>query len=119
MGFASAKALSGGGSAAVVEFRVIGETDSNTLVTLSEVLASNADGDNLPLGIGNGLFTAGKPEAGDGNGDSRITALDALIALRMARGQATVDLVMDLNGDGRVTTEDVRQILATAKPSHP
>ena len=117
MGFASTKALSGGGSAAVVEFRVVGETDSNTLVTLSEVLASDANGDNLPLGIGNGLFTAGTPEAGDGNGDSQITALDALIALRMARGQATVDLVMDLNGDGRVTTEDVRQILATAKPS--
>ena len=117
VGFASATALSGGGSAVVVEFRVIGEPDSNTLVTLSEVSASDADGATLSLGIGNGLFTAGKPKTGDGNGDGNITALDALMALKMVRGQATVDLVMDMNGDGAVTIEDVRQILAAAKPS--
>ena len=114
MGFASTTGLSGGGSAVIVEFRVIGETDANTLFTLSEVLANDSDGNRLPLGIGSGLFTVGKPETGDGNGDSQITALDALIALKMVRGMVDVDLVMDLNGDGMVTTEDVRQILATA-----
>ncbi len=117
MGFASTTALSGGGSAVVVEFRVIGETDSNTLVTLSEVLANDSDGNPITIGIGNGLLTAAKPESGDGNGDSQITALDALIALKMVRGLAPEDLVMDLNGDGAVTLEDVRQILVTAKPS--
>jgi len=117
IGFASTTGLSGGGSAVVVEFRVIGDADSNSLITLSEVLASDSSGNRLPLGIGNGLFTVGKPETGDGNGDSRITALDALIALKMVRGLVPVDLVMDVNGDGSVTIEDVRQILATARPS--
>ena len=116
LGFASTTSLSGGGSALVVEFRVIGEEDSNTLITLSEVLASDSVGNRLPLEIGNGLLTVGESETGDGNGDSQITALDALIALKMVRGLAPVDLVMDLNGDGTVTTEDVRQILAIARP---
>ncbi len=117
MGFAATTGLNGGGSAVVVEFRVIGEVDSNSLITLSEVLASDSDGNRLPLGIGNGLFKVEKPETGDGNGDSQITALDALIALKMVRGLVPEDLVMDLNGDGKVTSEDVRQILAIAGTS--
>ena len=117
MGFASASALNGGGSAVVVEFRVIGDAASNTLVTLTDVLASDGKGDTISLGIGSGLFTAGTPEAGDGNGDNQITALDALIALKMVRGLVSEDLVMDLNDDGRVTVEDVRLILAAARPS--
>lgn len=116
MGFASTAGLSGGGSAAVVEFRVIGEPDSHTLITLSEVLANDSDGDTINLDIGDGVLTVGQPDNGDGNGDSKITALDALIALKMARGLTPVDLVMDLNGDGSVTTVDVRLILATARP---
>lgn len=117
MGFASASALNGGGSAVVVEFRVIGDAASNTLVTLTDVLASDGNGDTISLGIGSGLFIAGTPEAGDGNGDNQITALDALIALKMVRGLVSEDLVMDMNGDGRVTVEDVRIILAAARPS--
>ncbi len=117
MGFASASALNGGGSAVVVEFRVIGDAASNTLVTLTDVLASDGNGDTISLGIGSGLLIAGTPEAGDGNGDNQITALDALIALKMVRGLVSEDLVMDMNGDGRVTVEDVRIILAAARPS--
>ena len=116
MAFASDTGLSGGGSAVVVEFRVIGDENANTLITLSEVLASDSDSNPLSLEIGDGLITVGKPETGDGNGDGQITALDALIALKMVRGLAPVDLVMHFNEDGRVTTEDVRQILAKAKP---
>lgn len=114
--FASESDLSGGGSAAVVEFKVIGESDSKTLITLSEVFASDSDANSLSFGIGSGLMTVGTPETGDGNGDNQISAVDALIALKMVRGLAPVDLVMDLNGDGSVTIEDVRQILASSGP---
>ena len=53
---------------------------------------------------------------GDGDGDGVITALDGLIALRMAADIMAVDLALDMDGDGAVTIEDARKILALAKP---
>ena len=120
VGFAATTGLSGGGSAVIVEFRTIGEQDTASLVTLTDVLASNSSGAQLPLQLGEGLLTVGQPMAGDGNGDGQITALDALIALKMSMQLSSQlspeNLVMDLDGDGNVTAEDVRQILVKAKP---
>lgn len=39
------------------------------------------------------------------------TALDALIALKMAEGTIPVEAEYDVNGDGQVTVDDARQIL--------
>ena len=52
---------------------------------------------------------------GDGNGDGRITAVDALIALKMFVGLKTEDLVLDMDGDGRVTPDDARRLLTLAR----
>lgn len=120
VGFAATTGLSGGGSAVIVEFRTIGEEDTASLITLTDVLASNSSGAQLPLQLGEGLITIGQPMAGDGNGDGQITALDALIALKislqLSQELSRENLVMDLDGDGSVTVEDVRQILVMAGP---
>ncbi len=42
------------------------------------------------------------------------TALDALIALKMAEGSLPVDLAFDVTGDGQVTVDDARAILKWA-----
>jgi hypothetical protein len=51
---------------------------------------------------------------GDCNGDGKITAVDALCALRMAVEKIPEDLVMDVNGDGEVSSLDAREILRKA-----
>ena len=72
-------------------------------------------GNARSIEVTEGSFMVETPTAGDGNGDGKITALDALIALRMSAGIAGVDLLMDVTGDGRVTPRDARQLLSVAK----
>ena len=116
VGFAATTGSSGGGSAVVMEFRIIGEQGSFSPLILSEVLASDSEGERLPLNLGDGQLIVGQPVVGDGNGDGKITALDGLIALRMFQQLSPEDPVLDVDGDGRVTPADARQILAMARP---
>ena len=116
LGFAATTELSGGGSAAIMEFRVIGEHGAASPVTLVEVLAGDSGGGRLSLNLVGGRLTVGEPMAGDGNGDGQFTALDALIALRMFMRQSPEDLALDVDGDGRVTANDAQLILAMARP---
>lgn len=116
VGFAATTGSSGGGSAAVMEFRIIGAQGSVSPLILVEVLASDSGGERLPLNLVDGQLTVGQPVLGDGNGDGKITALDGLIALRMFKQLSPEDPVLDVDGDGRVTPEDARQILAMARP---
>jgi hypothetical protein len=116
LGFSSTTGLSTDGSAVAVEFRIVGEDGSTSQLTLSEDLASDFASRRLTLDLVDGEVTIGQRIGGDGNGDGKITVLDALIALKIFGEQSPLDLVMDVNGDGRVTPEDARQILAMARP---
>lgn len=58
--------------------------------------------------------TGSEETRGDCDGDGEITTSDALCALQMAVGKNTEDLVMDINGDGRVSSVDVRKVLRNA-----
>ena len=53
-------------------------------------------------------------ERTSGDGDGEITTSDALLALQMAVGKQTVNMVMDVNDDGRITSVDARKILRNA-----
>ena len=107
--------LDGNGSAAVVEFMVVGEMGTSSPLTVKDIMVIDSSDDARSIEVIEGAFTVGTPEAGDGNGDGKISALDALIALRMSAGIAKVDLLMDVNGDGRVTPTDARQLLSMAR----
>lgn len=50
-------------------------------------------------------------EIGDINNDTKVTSVDALIALQMAVGLIPVDMCADVNEDGKVTSIDALMIL--------
>jgi hypothetical protein len=78
---------------------------------------------NRRLAIGLSLLAAllaapvsahGDELRGDWNGDGKLTAVDALAAMKMAAGKMPAQLRMDVDGDGKVTEEDARRILEGA-----
>ena len=115
IGAAAHGAVSGDGSAAVIEFRIVGERGSHSDITLTNMEVSDFSGARRSIGVHHGSLTVDAAGVGDGNGDGRITAVDALIAMRMFTGLVNEDLVMDLNGDGRVTPADSMQVLNLAR----
>ena len=115
-GFAVSTALVEGGSAAVVEFEVIGADGSVSPLTLSDALVSHTSADPLEVRLVGGDLTVGQRTVGDGDGDGEITALDALIALKEASKSTGQDLSLDVNLDGQVTEADARLILILARP---
>ena len=114
-GTAASESASGDGSAAWIEFKIIGPRGSSTPLTLSESLVTDSLHRARSIQLVHGTLTVGEPMTGDGNGDGRITAVDALIALKMFVGLKTEDLVMDMDGDGRVTPDDARRLLTMAR----
>ena len=115
IGAAARAEVSEDGSAAVIEFRTVGDRGSYSDVTISDMVVSDASGELRSIQVHHGLLTVESAEVGDGNGDGRVTAVDALIAMRMFVGLVSEDLVMDMNGDGRVTLVDSMEILNLAR----
>ncbi|MFA5079174.1 MAG: cohesin domain-containing protein, partial [Dehalococcoidia bacterium] len=76
-GFASPQAISGNGSAAIVEFRALGSAGSTSALTLSEILATSYYGSSLTVSPVNGLLTIGQNQPGDADGDGKLSVLDA------------------------------------------
>ena len=121
-GFASDDPLAGAGSAAVVEFKVVGDLGGSTELTLSRSLVSDSYSRPLTVTLADGMLSIQQRILGDGDGDGRVTAVDALIALRMAAQAAAADppldipveLTLDMDGDGAITIEDARKILVLA-----
>ena len=116
-GFALTKGRGPGGTAAVVEFQVIGADGAVSSLTLSDALVNHSANGPLSVELVGADFKVGPRVLGDADGDSQVTALDALIALKMASNALTPDLSLDVTGDGRITIDDARIILNMARPS--
>lgn len=117
IGIASKEGFEGEGSVAEISFEVIGSESTASPLTIANLLANQAtDLFPLPIPIHNGVFTVISEEEGraDASGDLIISALDALIALQMSVGKRPVELTLDMNGDGKVTSLDARTILEMA-----
>ena len=80
--------LEGDGSAAVVDFKVVGTAGASSPLTVTETVVMDNSGNARSIEVIEGSFMVETPAAGDGNGDGKITALDALIALRMSAGDS-------------------------------
>ncbi|MCH7736358.1 MAG: hypothetical protein IH872_03045 [Chloroflexi bacterium] len=115
-GFAVTKGTGSGGTAAVVEFQVVGTAGSVSPITLSDALVNHNANGPLTMELVGADFKVGPRLLGDADGDSRITALDALQALRMASNLQKIDLSLDVNNDGKITIDDARIILNMARP---
>tara|TARA_B110000014_G_C20078898_1_gene563479 strand:- start:118 stop:1362 length:1245 start_codon:yes stop_codon:yes gene_type:complete len=116
-GFASTRGAVPGGTAAVVEFQVVGSPGTVSPITLSDALVNHNAIEPLKIELVGADFKVGPRIMGDVDGDSNITALDALQVLRMAANLQEVDLSLDVNNDGKVTIADARIILNMARPS--
>lgn len=114
---ADSQGFSGDGSIAYVKFNVIGAEGSSSPLQIASIAANGAeDYEAMEIPINDGVFrviSMGESR-GDGDGDGRFTALDALYALQMAVGKIPEDLAMDMNGDGSVTSLDASEILKIA-----
>ncbi len=117
-GFALAGARAVAGSAAVVEFEAIGDEQSVSPLTFTDVLASHSSPDQLQVKTATADLTVGFSIIGDGDGDGRLTILDAFIALKEAsKAPELQHMTLDINGDGQVTELDARLILESARPA--
>ena len=101
----------------MVEFQVVGPTGSVSPITLSDALVNHNSSTPLTMELVGADFKVGPRVRGDADGDSQVTALDALLALKMASGLQKVDLSLDVNNDGQITIDDARIILNMARPS--
>ena len=114
---ADSEGFSGEGSIAYVNFNVIGVEGSSSPLQITAMMANKAnDYEELDIQTNDGEFRVISIEEGmgDGDGDGKYTALDALYALQMAVEKIPQDPVMDINGDGSVTSLDARGILKNA-----
>ena len=79
---------------------------------------NHQDEEPLTMQLVGADFKVGSKISGDADGDSRVTAMDALIALKLASSQSSrTDLSLDVNNDGKITIEDAQIILNMARPS--
>lgn len=118
VGIAATKDSGRDGSVAVVEFQIIGDTGDVSPLTLSGVKLGVATGSVAEFPLVGGNLRVKAPTDGDGDGDGRVTAKDALIALKAAaasRGSPGY-LWLDIDKDGVVTRADASLILAMARP---
>ena len=116
-GFAATRGSGSGGTAVVVQFQVVGSSGSVSPITLSNALVSHNSQGPLSMELVGADFKVGPRIRGDADGDSVITALDALQALRMASDLMKIDLALDVDNDGKITIDDARIILNMARPS--
>ena len=109
--------FSGDGSIAYIKFDVIGAEGSSSPLEITKLSANRAeDLVEITIPTQDGMFKviAREEGLGDGDGDGKLTALDALYALQMAVGKIPEDLTLDMNGDGKVSSIDARKILRIA-----
>ena len=114
---ADTKGSSPSGTAAVVEFRVVGAEGIVSPLTLTDASMNHSIHGPLTAELVGADFRVGPKLRGDGNGDTLVTALDALLALKMASDLLPPDLSLDIDNDGEITIDDARSILTMARPS--
>ena len=106
--------VTGDGPVAHIVFTVAGAAGARSSLTLGDMLVTDTGGTRLGLKLQNGSITIGTKVKGDYDGDGRLTAKDALAALKMSVKDLPEDVNLDMDNDGRVSAEDARLLLAAA-----
>jgi len=108
--FTDSNGLNGDGTIIYIDFTVVGDEGDTCQVTPEVIIANEVEiHESITVSTESGKFTV-RGMKGDANGDGRITAVDAFMALKMAVGSIPVELVCDMNGDGSVTSLDATLI---------
>lgn len=115
IGFAGSSMLVGDGTIAEVTFRAVGGVGSSTELPPRATTMNTASREDLTPTIETGAVRiVARRTPGDFDGDGRSTAADALAALEMSVRLRPVDLVVDMDSDGTVTSLDAALILRAA-----
>ncbi len=115
--FASTDGISGSGPIAAIPFRVIGRPGAVGGVAVAVTQANEPSGAVPTVDVIFGgvlVLDESGGMKGDGNGDGCVDELDARIALRMTVGQRAQNPLLDMDGDGKVSSFDAMQILQYA-----
>jgi hypothetical protein len=114
VGFAQTSGASGTGTVAYITFDVVGKAGDRTALTLTVTKINNPSGSDLSIDLIHGEIQIVNPEdlvPGDCDGDTKLTAVDALCALEMSVKLRTERLSFDLDADRQVTSRDSVLIL--------
>ena len=112
IGIITSQGITGDGSLVHIRFKAIGSSGDFTTLTLDATAHDANTFTAKTLLTYNGQITiSSQIPIGDGNGDGKVTWLDALLALRMYVGKEPVNLILDVNHDGEVTPVDATMIL--------
>jgi len=114
IGLAGSKPLSDSGILAQIPFKITGKPGDLAELQVTVTIANRVDGSSVRADTITGAIlvldeTGGVP--GDSDGDKTITAGDALAALRMSVRLLPEKKSSDVDGDGKVTSNDARIIL--------
>jgi hypothetical protein len=114
--FAGNSGFSGTGSIAILTFQVIGQSGASSPVTVTVDSAGTTGGKSVTIPVKSGKVTVGNtnPDNPGGRAAGKATALDALIALKISVEKMPFDANYDVAKDGKVNSNDARQILVLA-----
>ncbi|MEZ4569967.1 MAG: hypothetical protein R2849_06505 [Thermomicrobiales bacterium] len=114
VGVAGTSGIVGTGTVAWLPFRAVGQPGDATRLTVTVSTINTPDGTVPAIDRIHGriIITDQNGQVpGDCNGDAVLTEFDAYCALEMSVQLRPVDLVLDMNGDGQVTSRDATLIL--------
>ena len=103
------------GKVAVLTFDVIAQSACTADISITVDEAYDANDNAVNLTVFNGVLEILKAVPGDINGDGKVSAIDARIALQYNAGNKSLTAeqlaAADVNGDGKVSAIDARWIL--------
>jgi hypothetical protein len=106
--------VSGTGPVAYLPFRAVGQPGTKTVLHLEVTTINNPAGDKLAIDTIDGsieIISQGEQTAAEACGEGQLNANVAKCALQMSVRLKPVDLTLDLNGDGQVTSRDAEIVL--------
>ena len=114
IGLASSKDIGGTGPVAQITFQAVGKPGDRTPLHLAVTTISSAAGGKPAIDLIDGEIVIVGPGGvlpGDYNGNGILDPADAMAALKMSVKLIPENLIMDMDGDGKVTSTDARLIL--------
>jgi len=114
VGFAGTDGVNGTGTVAWITFRAVGRPGDRTELSVTVSTINQPDGTVPGIDRINGAVIITDENGltpGDCDGNGYLTEYDAFCALQMSVQLRPVQLVLDMNGDGQVTSRDATLIL--------
>jgi len=114
VGFAGTEGINRSGTVAWILFRAVGQPGDRTQLTVSVTAINQPDGTEPAIDRIHGAVIITDENGlvpGDCNGDGDLDAFDAVCALEISVGLRPVQLNLDLDASGDVTSRDATLIL--------